>query len=124
MKQKILIQDLKTIEYSEAFAVQEKLFYENIEKKNNNQETTNHLLFCEHPHVYTLGKSGNANNLLINPEFLKKINATFYKTNRGGDITYHGYGQLVIYPIFNLADFSILIKKYGNSENFIFSANT
>jgi lipoyl(octanoyl) transferase len=104
--------DLGTIEYGKAFEVQEKLFNETIEKKQNKQETENYLIFCEHPHVYTLGKSGDANNLLINDNFLKNINASFYKTNRGGDITYHGFGQLVVYPIFDLDNFSIMAKKY------------
>jgi len=104
--------DLGTIKYAEAFKYQEELFYEKIKAKNENKINKNHLLFCEHPHVYTLGKSGEENNLLINKDFLSKINAEFVKTNRGGDITYHGYGQLVIYPIFDLENFSILIKKY------------
>ena len=112
MPKNIIFRELDTIEYSEAFNIQENLFKQNIENKNNNKLTTNYLLFCEHPHVYTLGKSGDQNNLLVNNDFLKKINATYYKTNRGGDITYHGFGQLVIYPIFDLNNFSILIKKY------------
>ena len=112
MYKNIIFKELNTIEYSKAFKIQENLFNQNIENKNNNKQTTNYLLFCEHPHVYTLGKSGDQNNLLINNDFLKKINATYYKTNRGGDITYHGFGQLVIYPIFDLNNFSILIKKY------------
>jgi lipoyl(octanoyl) transferase len=64
--------------------------------------TQNYLLFCEHPHVYTLGKSGKPENLLVNDEELKKISATYYKINRGGDITYHGFGQMVVYPIWDL----------------------
>ncbi len=112
MNKEIIIKDLATIEYSQAFAAQEELFNEIIEKKNNALPTQNYILFCEHPHVYTLGKSGDENNLLINDDFLKSINATFFKTNRGGDITYHGYGQLVIYPIFDLDNFGILAKKY------------
>ncbi len=112
MNKKIEIIDLKTIKYKDAFEYQEKLFLKKIETKGENKINNNHLLFCEHPHVYTLGKSGVENNLLINEKFLNKIDATFVKTNRGGDITYHGYGQLVIYPIFDLANFSILIKKY------------
>ncbi len=112
MKNIIKTTDLQIINYAEAFEYQEKLFFQNIEIKTKSEKTKNYLLFCEHPHVYTMGKSGNENNLLINEEFLKRINAQFIKTNRGGDITYHGYGQLVIYPIFDLANFSILIKKY------------
>jgi len=112
MNKLIIFKDLGIIEYKQAFDYQEELFNSIIEKKLKNQPTENYLLFCEHPHVYTLGKSGDTNNLLINQNFLDKINATFYKTNRGGDITYHGYGQLVIYPIFDLDNFDILAKKY------------
>lgn len=112
MNPKITIKNLKTINYKDAFEYQEKLFYENIDKKQKGERTSNYLLFCEHPHVYTLGKSGSQNNLLINDNFLKRIDATFVKTTRGGDITYHGYGQIVIYPIFDLANFDIMAKKY------------
>jgi lipoyl(octanoyl) transferase len=70
------------------------------------------LIFVEHPHVYTLGRSGKENNLLINPEFLSSIGAAFYKTDRGGDITYHGPGQLVGYPIFDLQSLGIGVRKY------------
>lgn len=85
-------------------------------KKNNPEQEIalpeNVLIFCEHPHVYTLGKSGDANNLLINEAFLAKINATYFPINRGGDITYHGPGQLVVYPIFDLEQFFTDIHKY------------
>jgi lipoyl(octanoyl) transferase len=74
--------------------------------------TPNYLLFCQHPHVYTLGKSGDASHLLMREEFLHTINATFFKTNRGGDITYHGPGQLVGYPIFDLENFYTDIHLY------------
>jgi len=74
----------------------------------------NHLLFCEHPHVYTLGKSGSENNLLIDQLQLKAKDASFYKINRGGDITYHGPGQIVGYPIFDLELFNVRIKQYIN----------
>jgi len=112
MNKNIELIDLGTLKYAKAFSYQEELFYAKIKAKNENNINKNHLIFCEHPHVYTLGKSGKENNLLINEEFLNNINAEFVKTNRGGDITYHGYGQLVIYPIFDLNNFSILIKKY------------
>ena len=116
MKNKIItFQDLGTMAYAEAYEYQLKLFNETIEKKKNGELTENRLLFVEHPHVYTLGKSGNIANLMISESFLKKINATFYKTDRGGDITYHGYGQIVIYPVFDLDNFNILIKKYVNA---------
>jgi lipoyl(octanoyl) transferase len=84
------------------------------EKKANNLdiETPSHLLFCEHPHVYTLGKSGNEKNLLVNKKFLADKGVSFYKINRGGDITYHGPGQIVVYPIFDLDNFFNDIHKY------------
>lgn len=112
MNKKIFFQDLGTVSYAEAYEIQKKLFDETIQKKLNGKPTENRLLFVEHPHVYTLGKSGDFSNLIVTEEFLKKINATFYKTDRGGDITYHGFGQIVIYPIFDLDNFNILIKKY------------
>ena len=75
-------------------------------------ETPNYLLFVEHPHVYTLGKSGDFENLLVTEDYLKEIDATFYKINRGGDITYHGPGQIVGYPILDLENFFTDIHKY------------
>lgn len=107
--------NLGTVEYQKAYEIQLQYFNKNIEAKLNKQPTTNTVLFVEHPHVYTLGKSGNYANLIIPQAFLEKINATFVHTDRGGDITYHGYGQIVIYPIFDLDNFGILIKKYVHS---------
>jgi len=107
--------DLGLIDYKQAWDYQEKLLANIIEKKlqpHANVVDDNFLLFCEHPHVYTLGKSGEANNLLINDEFLNRIQATYYKINRGGDITYHGPGQLVGYPIFDLEKFHLHVKEY------------
>jgi lipoyl(octanoyl) transferase len=104
--------DIGLVEYKEAWDYQEQLH--NI-LLNESKTRTNHIgyfIICEHPHVYTLGKSGNVNNLLINENFLKSINATFYKTNRGGDITYHGPGQIVGYPIININKLQIGVKKY------------
>src|SRR6056297_2304632 len=117
MKNKVKFIDLGEIDYKEAWNYQEELFNEIVEGKkqsnnNDNSSQQNYLLFCEHPHVYTLGKSGEQNNLLISDEFLKKINATYYKINRGGDITYHGPGQIVGYPILDLEDFDLTVKKY------------
>jgi lipoyl(octanoyl) transferase len=109
---KVKYEDLGVIDYKEAWDYQEEKFDEIVEAKKKNLETNNYLLFCEHPHVYTLGKSGEHNNLLISDEFLKKINATYYKINRGGDITYHGPGQIVGYPILNLEALNIGIKEY------------
>jgi len=112
-------EDLGLIEYKKAWDYQENKFNSIIETKLYNREhpdekkaVTHQLLFCEHPHVYTLGKSGVENNLLINDAFLKKINATYYKSNRGGDITYHGPGQIVGYPIFDLEELDLTVKSY------------
>jgi lipoyl(octanoyl) transferase len=110
--------NLGLIDYKEAWDLQEVLFNESIQKKiriRNGEEdlpTVNHLLFCEHPHVYTLGKSGSESNLLLNEIGLSENHATYYKINRGGDITYHGPGQLVAYPIFDLDYFFTDIHKY------------
>ena len=110
--------DIGLIEYKEAWLFQEKIFNEILETKSKNRNegteitTKNHLIFCEHPHVYTLGNSGNKENLLVNEEYLKSRGASFYKTNRGGDITYHGPGQIVGYPVFDLDNFFNDIGKY------------
>ena len=111
-------EDLGLIDYKEAWDYQEKLFASTIDKKirSRNGEsglhTENYLLFCEHPHVYTLGKSGSQDNLLLDDHGLEEKGASFYKINRGGDITYHGPGQLVAYPIFDLDQFFTDIHKY------------
>jgi lipoyl(octanoyl) transferase len=110
--------DWGLIDYKKAWEQQEVLFKENIDLKiaqrkgETDKETKNYLVFCEHPHVYTLGKSGDENHLLLQPSFLENIGATYYKINRGGDITYHGPGQLVAYPIFDLEYFFTDIHKY------------
>jgi len=116
---KAIFEDLGLIEYKKAWNYQEEKFNSIVEKKLYNRNTDNgkkeiihDLIFCEHPHVYTLGKSGTVNNLLINDAFLKQINATYYKSNRGGDITYHGPGQIVGYPIFDLEELGLTIKSY------------
>ncbi|MEA1876209.1 MAG: lipoate--protein ligase, partial [Bacteroidota bacterium] len=126
---KIQYRDLGLVDYKEAWEYQEKLFKERVELKLFNRDhplikssiLDNVLLFVEHPHVYTLGKSGNQNNLLIKSEFLEQINATYYQTDRGGDITYHGPGQIVGYPIFDLEHFGIHLKQYvfGIEESII-----
>ena len=109
------------VEYQKAWDYQEKLFQEIVDIKQTNRtadvpETTpNYLLFCEHPHVYTLGKSGKDSNLLINEEFLKAKGASLFRINRGGDITYHGPGQVVGYPILDLDNFDLSIKSYINN---------
>jgi len=110
----ILFRDLGLIDYQEAWDYQEERFRRLVDFKRSGEGAApqQYLLFCEHPHVYTLGKSGDENNLLIHKDFLKKINATYYKTNRGGDITYHGPGQIVGYPILDLESLGIGLKQY------------
>ena len=113
-------QELGLLDYQTAFEFQEKLMNEIIDLKleNNHRtddiqdETPNYLLFVEHPHVYTIGKSGDEQNMLANSKKLEEINATYVKTNRGGDITYHGFGQIVGYPILDLDNFASDIFLY------------
>ena len=107
-------QDLGIKDYKECWDYQEKLLEEvQTVKKSGHQPTDkNYFLLVEHPHVYTLGKSGDEHNLLIQPEFLKKIHATYYRINRGGDITYHGPGQLVGYPIIDLEYYHLGVKDF------------
>ena len=118
MNKKVNFQDLGLIDYKKCWDYQEELFSEILTIKSSNRKeektnkTNNYLLFCEHPHVYTLGKSGDEKNLLVNEEYLKSRGATFYKINRGGDITYHGPGQIVGYPILDLDNFFTDIHKY------------
>ena len=118
MNKKVLFQDLGVKDYKDTWDYQEELFKGIVDTKIKNRreeanlDTTNHLLFVEHPHVYTLGKSGDLSNLLLNEEQLKEKGATFYKINRGGDITYHGPGQFVGYPILDLENFFTDIHKY------------
>lgn len=112
--------NLGLIDYKEAWDYQEKLFSETVSmkianrKKPNSKQlpTPNYLIFCQHPHVYTLGKSGKVENLLVDEMGLDEINAKYYKINRGGDITYHGPGQIVCYPIIDLENFFTDIHKY------------
>jgi lipoyl(octanoyl) transferase len=106
--------DWGLIEYNQAWKEQESIFAETISRKIQELETENYLILCEHPHVYTLGKSGDEHNLLLNYIQLQANNAQFVHTNRGGDITYHGPGQIVGYPIFDLANFGIGLKEYIN----------
>ena len=119
MKQnkKVYLQDLGNKDYKETWDFQENIFAKVVEQKkqkreNSNIETSNYFLFVEHPHVYTLGKSGDVSNLLLNEKQLQDKGATFYKINRGGDITYHGPGQIVGYPILDLENFFTDIHKY------------
>jgi len=120
MSVKVKFEDLGLIDYKKAWDYQEEIFAEYLKIKSESRdlpedkqiEIEGKVIFCEHPNVYTLGKSGEQNNLLIADEFLKKINATYYKINRGGDITYHGPGQIVGYPIIDLERFNLQVKQY------------
>ena len=122
MNKRVKFEDLGLIAYKQSWDYQTELFdeivnikFENNESRITNNEqriTNNYLLFCEHPHVYTLGKNGSANNLLIDFLKLQNINATYYKIDRGGDITYHGPGQIVGYPIIDMENFSLGVKDY------------
>jgi lipoyl(octanoyl) transferase len=113
-------QDLGLIGYKEAWDYQTSIFEKTVAVKIANRTvatelyslTPNYLIFCEHPHVYTLGKSGNEKNLLASQEQLEKIGATYYRINRGGDITYHGPGQIVGYPVIDLENFFTDIHLY------------
>jgi len=117
-KSEVIIHRLGLIDYKQAWDYQENIFKEivDLKIKNRNEDTNilpqNHLVFCEHPNVYTLGKSGKEDHLLLDKKGLLDNDASFYKINRGGDITYHGPGQLVVYPIFDLEQFFTDIHKY------------
>ncbi len=112
--------DLGLIDYKEAWDYQTNLFNSTLDIKTKNRSlplnqqraTNNYLIFCEHPHVFTLGKSGDEKNLLVKKENLHTIHASYYPINRGGDITYHGPGQLVVYPVIDLENFFTDIHKY------------
>jgi len=119
INKKVKFQDLGIKDYQPSWDYQEELLKQNLDTKKYNRdnpedqkETNNYLLFVEHPHVYTLGKSGHEENLLANANKLKEINATYVKVNRGGDITYHGFGQIVGYPILDLENFYTDIHRY------------
>lgn len=100
------------IPYAEAWNCQTEWFDELVNAKRVDIEYENRIIFCEHPHVYTLGRSGKENNMLLSEEQLKAIDATLYHIDRGGDITYHGPGQQVCYPILNLEEFNLGLKEY------------
>lgn len=119
--EKVFFTDLGTMDYKTCWDLQEKIFNRVVQRKLQLRELNStvssiqqehHLLFVEHPHVYTLGKSGNEEHLLLNQEQLAEKNATYFKINRGGDITYHGPGQIVGYPILDLDFFFTDIHKY------------
>jgi lipoyl(octanoyl) transferase len=118
MNKKVFVSDLGKMPYKEAWDYQEELFRQIVDLKIRNRkeasqsDTPNHFLFVEHPHVFTLGKSGSLSHLLADEAQLKRHNAEFYRINRGGDITYHGPGQIVGYPILDLENFFTDIHKY------------
>src|SRR5215217_8285161 len=118
MNKSVEFMDWGLIDYQEAWAAQEELFDQTVAVKTHNRtdgtvlDTPNLLIFCEHPHVYTLGKSGHPENLLLDENGLAEKGATYYKINRGGDITYHGPGQIVGYPILDLDNFFTDIHLY------------
>ncbi len=119
-KRSVVFRDLGVLDYKECWDLQEKYFNETASLKLQNRNlataeqvaTADHLFFVEHPHVYTLGKSGDISHLLLDEEALKNVDAKYYAINRGGDITYHGPGQIVGYPIFDLDHFFTDIHKY------------
>lgn len=108
----VIFQDYININYQEALNLQKKLFESKVEKKQAGKSTSNHLLFCEHTPVYTLGKRGDLNNLLINQEEMHQKGIDFYHIQRGGDITFHGKGQITVYPIFDLESFGMGLREY------------
>jgi len=110
--EKIIIKNLGLISYKKAYKIQNDIFEEAILKKLKGENIEGSILFCEHPHVYTIGKSGNRNNFLITEDRLKQLNAEFFPVDRGGDITYHGPGQIVMYPIIDLDKYSLGVKDY------------
>lgn len=120
MNKKTQFISLGLIDYKEAWDFQSEMFNRILSEKASNRElvpeaqqpTSNYLIFCEHPHVFTLGKSGNGNNLLVPKENLNTIQATYHHINRGGDITYHGPGQLVGYPVIDMENFFTDIHRY------------
>jgi len=118
MNKTVSIQDLGLKDYKQTWDYQEQLFQKTLDVKIRNRregvglDTPNHFLFVEHPHVFTLGKSGDIGNLLVDEAGLAAKDAKFYKINRGGDITYHGPGQIVGYPILDLDNFFTDIHKY------------
>ena len=112
---KLLVEAKKNLgrtEYSEAWEIQKRFFGQLLLQKQQGSAEEQYLLLVEHPHVYTLGKSGHESNLLVNGQFLAKIGATYFRTDRGGDVTYHGLGQLVGYPILDLERIGVSLRDY------------
>ena len=111
---KLSIENWNLLPYAEAWTRQKEYFNALIRAKEAGQECANRIILCEHPHVYTLGRSGQERNMLLNERQLAEMGVTLYHIDRGGDITYHGPGQLVCYPILNLEEFSLGLKAYVN----------
>ncbi|MDR1371052.1 MAG: lipoyl(octanoyl) transferase LipB [Dysgonamonadaceae bacterium] len=112
MESMISYTDWGLIPYSEAYEKQKRLFESAIEKKNQGEKPENTLIFCEHPHVITIGKNGLSSNLLFPEQRLKEKQVELFHVDRGGDVTYHGQGQLVGYPVFDLENFKLGLKDY------------
>lgn len=112
MTHEIVYTNFGLVEYQEAWNRQQALFDKLVDRKLHGATADDVLILCEHPHVYTLGKSGQNANLLISDEFLSRIGATYHRIDRGGDITYHGPGQIVGYPIIDLEKFGVSLKEY------------
>lgn len=109
---KTFVENWGTIPYEQAWKKQAEYFETLVQAKQSGREYMNRIIFCEHPHVYTLGRSGKERNMLLSDGQLQRIGATYYHIDRGGDITYHGPSQQVCYPILNLEDFSLGLKEY------------
>jgi lipoyl(octanoyl) transferase len=109
---KAILHDMGSIEYGSAWQMQKELFHQSINEKLEHRHPKHHILVCEHPHVYTLGKSANQSNLLLSEAELKSKDIDVFDIERGGDITYHGPGQLVVYPIFDLEQLNLGVKKF------------
>ena len=113
MENHLIVEDWGLIVYAEAWQRQEELFNQRlVSKARQDADALDHIILCEHPHVYTLGRSGKAANMLMTDEQLKRIGASYYHIDRGGDITYHGPGQLVCYPILDLERYHLGLKEY------------
>ncbi|MEN8120237.1 MAG: lipoyl(octanoyl) transferase LipB [Bacteroidota bacterium] len=112
MQSNFIFEDLGHISYKKAWDYQKMIFNRLIDNKKEERRNENQLLFCEHPHVFTIGKSGKLSNLLINKELLNEKGIEYYNIDRGGDITYHGPGQIVAYPLFDLDTFGIGTRDY------------
>ena len=108
--------DVGTMAFGECWELQQQLFKGAIAAKSEGEEPRHTIILVEHPPVYTLGKSGKDSNLLVAEEFLKSIGAVFFHIDRGGDITFHGPGQIVGYPILDLAQLGIGLKDYTNHD--------